>query len=385
MIVNVKYAHDDGSVYGRAYSYRTKLRLRPGDRVLCPTSSGTRRGVVDAVDVPESAVDPDVLPLLREIVHTEPQPVTVQAEEGWDEAPTEAQAPPVPDAPSMEGLVRVAQLPVIEERLRQIKSYAEGLAADAAGMVATEETVQAVKARRAELSRMFKELEEQRKAVKNAVLAPYSAFESVYKECVNAPFSAADASLKAKIDAVESEQKARCEERLRAWFAETAQVHSVGWLKWEQTGVKVDLTSAKQKTPQKLMDRLNEIASKVALDVEAISKMADAVEVMIEYKKSLNLAASVSIVRDRHEAEEKERIAAEARKEAEAAQKEAEAKVEAAATEILRPPVQAEEGKDLRSAQDDRKVYKCSFTVRATKDQLRALKNFMKQEGISYE
>lgn len=419
MIVNIKYCREDGNPFGRAYSYRTKLPLGTGARVLCPTSSGMRTGVVVEYNVPESAVDPDVLPLLREITQMapaprpEPKPVLVKADPDWDAGgsqatgsreqatgdegsdaagdggqpeadPTESGAATAEEAPEIEGLVRVAQLPVIEERLRQIKDFAEGLAAEAASMAVTDETLTACRDRRAEINKLFKELEEQRKAVKNAVMAPYNAFESVYKECVNAPFAAADNILKGKIEAVENELKGRCEDWLRKWFTELTLTHGLSWLSWEQVGVKVDLASARQKTPQKLMDKLNEFAAKVALDVEAISGMEDAVEIMAEYKKTLNMAVSVRVVKERHEALERERIEAEERKRAQIARLEAEARVEAAAPEVLAPPVAASSEPRVQSSEET-KVYKCSFTVRATKDQLRALKNYMKQEGISYE
>ena len=251
-------------------------------------------------------------------------------------------------------------------------------------MAVTDETLTACRDRRAEINKLFKELEEQRKAVKNAVMAPYNAFESVYKECVNAPFAAADNILRGKIEAVENELKGRCEDNLRKWFSELTLTHGVSWLSWEQVGVKVDLASARQKTPQKLMDKLNEFCARVALDVEAISGMEDAAEIMAEYKKTLNMAVSVRVVKERHEAMERERIEAEERKRAQIARLEAEARVEAAAPEVLAPPVAASSEPRVQSSEET-KVYKCSFTVRATKDQLRALKNFMKQEGISYE
>jgi len=422
MIVNIKYCREDGNPFGRAYSYRTKLALGTGARVLCPTSSGMRTGVVVEYNVPESAVDPDVLPLLREITQMapaprpEPKPVLVRAEADWDAAPTveatvtkdeaphpsadadtfpqgkaeeridtapaEAGADSGNAAPDVEGLVSVTQLPVIVERLRQMKDYVEGMTEEAVALACTEETVQTVKQRRADLNRFFKALEDKRKAVKQAVMGPYTAFEAVYKDCICNPFNDADAALKAKIDAVEGEQKRRCEDWLRKWFAELTLTHGVNWLTWEQTGVKVDMASAKAKTPQKLMDRLNEFVAKVALDMEAIDRMEDAAEVAAEYKKTLNLAAAVKTVQDRHEALDREREAAEERKAAQIARVQAEARVEAAAPEVLAPPVQTT---GLREQAADSKVYKCSFTVKATKDQLRALKNFMKQEGISYE
>jgi hypothetical protein len=215
-------------------------------------------------------------------------------------------------------------------------------------------------------------------------MAPYNAFESVYKECVNAPFAAADNILKGKIEAVENELKGRCEDYLRKWFSELTLTHGVSWLTFEQTGIKIDMASAKAKTPQKLMDRLNEFAAKVALDQETISRMEDAAEVMAEYKKTLSLSQAINTVSARKEAVERERIEAEERKRAQIARLEAEARVEAAAPEVLAPPVVQATG-NREQAAGDSKVYKCSFTVKATKEQLKKLKNFLIEEGISYE
>lgn len=429
MIVNIKYCREDGNPFGRAYSYRTKLALGTGARVLCPTSSGMRTGVVVEYNVPESTVDPDVLPLLREITQMapaprpEPKPVLVRADPDWDAggtvtveeaaphpsadadtfpqgkaeggrqiaAPTgetEGEAAPEPEAPEIEGLVRVAQLPVIEERLRQMKDYVEGITAEAVALACTEDTVQTVKKRRADLNRLFKALEDKRKAVKADVMAPYTDFEAVYKDCISNSFNDADDKLKAKIDAVEGEQKKRCEDYLRKWFSELTLTLNVSWLTFEQTGVKIDMASAKAKTPQKLMDKLNEFAAKVALDQETIANMDGGPEIMTEYKKCLNMAAAVKTVHERWEALERERKEAEERKAALIEHfKAVKAAAKAAAPEVLAPPVQVptDEGGRQVAAPTDNKVYKCSFTVRATKDQLRALKNFMKQEGISYE
>ena len=115
----------------------------------------------------------------------------------------------------MSELIKVIQLPVIEEQLRTAKDFVDKTVTDAMSLVCTEETVQTVKAARACLNRQFSELEEQRKAVKAAVLDPYNRFEAVYKECVSDAFRRADADLKRKVADGESEMKRRCEDGLR--------------------------------------------------------------------------------------------------------------------------------------------------------------------------
>ena len=101
----------------------------------------------------------------------------------------------------MNELIKVVQLPVIEEQLRSMKETVDKRVEEALSLVCTEETIQTVISARAELNKEFQELEEQRKEVKKAVLSPYERFETVYKECVSDAFKRADAALKSKVDA----------------------------------------------------------------------------------------------------------------------------------------------------------------------------------------
>ena len=72
----------------------------------------------------------------------------------------------------MNELIKVVQLPVIEEQLRSMKETVDKRVGEALSLVCTEETVQTVKGVRAELNKEFQTLEEQRKEVKKAVLGP---------------------------------------------------------------------------------------------------------------------------------------------------------------------------------------------------------------------
>lgn len=273
----------------------------------------------------------------------------------------------------MNDLIQVIQLPIIEERLRSLKESVDKQVDDALALVCTEETVQAVKASRADLSKQFKELEEQRKAVKKAVLGPYERFETVYKECVSEGFKRADAALKSEIDDVESEMKRRCEDGLREYFAELCAAEHVEWLTYDRAGIVVDMASARAKTPKKLREKLADFVSGISRGMELISSMDDAEEIMVEFKRTLDAARAISIVQERHQRIEAEKEARALREEQRVWEAEAVAKVEAAAPPTVEPPIKAE------------KVYRCTFTVSATKPQLRKLKEFLNQEGIRHE
>ena len=90
-------------------------------------------------------------------------------------------------------LIVISQLPVIEEQLKALKERWEAKAAEAASMVCTEDTVQALKSTRAEMRKEFEEADTQRKAVKARYMEPWDKVEATFKDCVKDAFTRADA------------------------------------------------------------------------------------------------------------------------------------------------------------------------------------------------
>lgn len=285
----------------------------------------------------------------------------------------------------MSELIRVVQLPVIEEQLMALKEEVEKAAKSATSLVCTVDTLSAVKSARANLNKQFSSLEEQRKAVKKAVMGPYEAFEKVYKECVSEPFSAADADLKTKIKETENSIKNECENKMRDFFSESAAAEGVGWLKWEDAGIKIDMAGAKQKSHSKIRDQIFNFVTRVSGDVQAISEMNDANEIMAEYRSCLNISQAVSAVMDRHHRIQEEQKAAEARKAAQMAQEEAIRKVDAELASIAISSPVTVPAPEI-NIQEETVYPRFSFTViNATKSQLIRVREFLKQEGIQYE
>lgn len=265
-------------------------------------------------------------------------------------------------------LIQVVQLPIIAEQLQTLRARWEQRAADAEAMVCTEETIQAVKAFRAEMRKEFDDVEVLRKAVKKAVMGPYERFEDTYGDCISKPFAAADRALKSKIDDTETALKKICEDGLRDYFAELCAAHHVEWLQYEQAGVKVDMASAKQKTPKKLRERLAAFVEHVSTVTDSISCVDKAEEVMTEYKLSLDFAKAVDTVLARHKRIEAERQQMEQRAAQKAVEDEAVRRAEA-----LAPPTVVEEQISV------------TFTVTDTKARLIALREWMKANGYKYE
>lgn len=277
----------------------------------------------------------------------------------------------------MDDLIVVKQFPVIEERLHSLKERWEQRALDAEAMVCTEETIQTVKAFRAGMRKEFEGVEALRKQVKRAVLEPYEEFEAVYKNCVTAAFRRADSAYSEKISQVESDLKARCEDGLRDYFADLCAVHHLDWLTYEQAGIKVDMASARAKTPRKLMEQLAAFVVGVAESVDRINTLDNAGEIMVEYQRTLDAAGAICAVKDRHQRIAEQERVQQARDAIRAREAEAVRRVEA-----LAPPVVV---KAPEKNPDD--IFK-SFAYKVfnvKRSQLWEIRDFLEERGIQYE
>ena len=271
-------------------------------------------------------------------------------------------------------LMKVTQLPVIEEHLRSRKEQTEQRVAEAMSLVCTDETLTSVKNIRAEMNREFADAETQRKAIKSAIMEKYDSFESVYRECIADPYKRADADLKAKIDATESEIKSRCEEMLLGYFRELCAVNEIDFLPFGQTGVKVDMASARAKTPKKLMEQIKLKVDGVAQDMKTIGTMGEnAPEIMVEYKNNLDLSLAISVVNERHRRAEEEREAVKRHTVTPAAR--AAGVTVAAAPQVVPKRVEQAAVEHLT----------VSFRVTDTRERLRLLKQFLVSNGYQYE
>lgn len=278
-----------------------------------------------------------------------------------------------------QSLIVVSQLPEIQENLRQLRDSWEQRAADAASMICTEETVQSLKDMRAEMRKEFQAADSVRKAAKEKYLAPWNAVEATFKECVKDAFTRADESLKSTINGFEMELKQKCYDDLKIWYTELIQAEHIDFLTLDQAmalaGVKIGLDDAKRNTPRRLQDAVANVVSKIALNLEDISKMDDAPEIMAEFKLCLDLGRAVANVQGRKRLVQAEKEAAEARRTEQEREKAAEEKVRAVAPPVAQPKAQAA----------DRVFEKYTFTVyNCTRSQLIRVRDFLKQEGINY-
>lgn len=278
---------------------------------------------------------------------------------------------------ALDKLIVVQQLPIITERLHLLAGKIDAQVAAAQSLVCTEETVKEVKKVRTELRNQFKELEDQRKTVKQAVEAPYMEFEATYKDLVTNKFNAADATLKGKIDAVEYDLRQEKELAVAAYFDEYAASKQIDFLNFCDSGPNVTL-SASEKS---LKEQAKAFIDKVDSDIEMISTQEFKDEIMVEFKNNgYDGSAAICRVIGRHKQIEAQKEAAAQREEERRRMQEAAQHTISAAPQVSQmAPAQPE-----KLEKDPDEVLTAGFRVRATRAKLIALRAFLESDS-AYE
>ena len=277
-------------------------------------------------------------------------------------------------------LIRVVQLPEIEEHLQSIKVAVTQKVNDALSLICTEDTVKSVKAVRADLNKDLKDFEERRKAVKKAIMSPYEQFEAVYKECISDTYKRADIELKAKIDSVENELKEAKRTEVEAYFEECSKSVGVDFVRLSDLNLNITLSAS----VKSLKRQVKEYFDKVIQDLALIATLEHTTEILVEYRKTLDVSDAVLTVQERHKA-----IAEQEKRNAEAsiiAEKQAETveKVEKAVRESVTEEISAPEVEEA-PPEGNEPIYEATFRVTGTLAQLKALKKFLNDGGYQYE
>lgn len=278
-------------------------------------------------------------------------------------------------------LMQVVQLPIIEQHLRLIKTQVEKKAADAMALACTPQTLVDVRKVRSELSKEFVGYEVQRKKIKAQIMKPYEDFEAFYNECIRDLYRELDQNLKQKIEDTEDGLKAECEAGLRDYFNELCEAEGVQWLSYERAGIVVDMTSARQKVPKKLREKITQFVTGVSRGVALIADMDCAEEIMVEFKRTLDAAEAISIVQERHRRVEAERVSMQTRQDVSRAESVHVAEVKAAEEAFSPPSVMA----PVNESQPEAEKCYVAFKVTGTLEQIRALKKFLMDGGYQYE
>lgn len=393
MIIGVKYMKETtGEFGGRTYSYYCELNnLQVGDLVLAPVKDTEKIVQVVELDVDPAKVEGIQLKTITKRWEPEQNGGKAEQNDTIEEKSIidiELPEPVQQEALSIENAILLKQLPIIEDRVKELGETVCQRVEAAKALVCTEDTYKDIKKVRADLNKEFEAMEEQRKAVKSAILAPYSKFEKTYKECVAEPYKMADKQLGEKIRDVENGLKDQKFTEVLTYFNEYRISKGLGWLDFGRSGIQIRLTDS----VKKLKKQAKAFIDRVDKDMEAITSSVFHEEVMAEYLEDLDLAAAIARVEKSMEQAKTAAAAREARAVKTKEQQEVAAKVQCEA-EIVAETQQENAACEATleapvakpTMANTEKEYCCSFRVTGSLDKLKALKRFLEEGGYNYE
>lgn len=244
-------------------------------------------------------------------------------------------------------------------------------------ILVTEEGVKPIKDTRANLNKEFATFEERRKMIKKAVEMPYKEFEAKYNEFIAQHYKQADETLKVKINAFENQLKAEKENEVKEYFTELCQAKNIDFVEFSRLGIKVGLSDSLKKLKSQVDIFIGDIEKDLDYLNNATESEVFKADVFFEYRKNLDMLRALQITQERHNA----------RREAERKNQEAESnkQAEVVSQEVKsdnQPP--ATENKPLTApiVEEPQKVFKISFSVRGTMEQIKALKEFIISNNI---
>ena len=409
MIVGVNYKNDKtGNYGGRTYSYHCEVKdAKVGDLMIAPVKDGERTVQIVELNVDPAKVAGIQLKTITKRADDDNNIVVNESDIVADDnniivndgniVANEANAKTVIDfgqtepdqqeALSIENAIFLKQLPIIEDRVKELGEKVRQRVETATSLVCTEDTYKEIKKERAELNKEFAAMEEQRKAVKKAILAPYDRFDETYKEYVAKPYQDADKQLGDKIREVENDLKHTKEKEVKDYYAEYLTSKGLDFPDFVATRIKITMTDS----VKKLKGQAKEFIDFIAKDVDAIRGMEHADEILVEYKRDFILSSAIARVTARHKAIEAEQAAEAERKARVQAQQEVAAKVQQEAeivAETQQENVACEATLEAPVAQptmEEKTEYVISFRVSGSKDKLKALKRFLEEGGYKYE
>ena len=283
-------------------------------------------------------------------------------------------------------LIVIKQLPIIEEQLRKVSEEIDEKVKNAVALVCNEDTVKVVKDIRASLNKELKDFEDKRKQVKAEVLKPYEDFEKVYKECIIDKYKTADMDLKNKIDSVENELKANKKAEVVNYFNEYLNSKNIDFVTFESANINVTLTASMKS----LKEQAKNFIDKISDDLKLIDTQEHKAEILVEYKQSLNVSQAITSVTNRFKAieEEKRKLEKEQELQKEIVEiaKESDKYVDTHVPTIEEvPQMTIEIPLEAPTIVETEEILTLKFTVKGTRKELKALKEFLENGGYDYE
>ena len=257
----------------------------------------------------------------------------------------------------------------IEDNINDVKEYALKLSEYYNIKEFDEDTLKDAKSERAEVNKFKDKVADFRKEITKKFNAPLEKFTTTAKETEKILKETYD-TINSQIKAYEDKQKEEKEEEVKSYFTELCEAENIDFVNYEQANINVTL-SASMKS---LKEQAKKFVNKVVDDINLINSTQFVDEIMIDYKKDLNVSRAITEVNNRHAELEKVKQQKEEQTEQKLNDKEMLNRIDS----LSAPKVESAD----KSSEE---VFEMTFKVRGTKEQLKAVKEFLVNGGYDYE
>lgn len=286
----------------------------------------------------------------------------------------------------------LAALPLVKWNLDELKSYAATKAEEYKSIAYTEDDVQAMKADRADINRFIKAIEAERIQKKKEYMQPYTVFENQVKEVLQ-PLQEAEKLIAKGLKEIDDKWKQERTEKIRKIYEDNIGDLS-GVLPFE-TVLTQDMLK-KSITLTNIKESFVKFFDRVKGDLEEIGQLPEQYQAVAlrAYKTngrelSLALGEARQAQKDAEEMEERRRRAAEqeakAREIREAFRAAEDQKAAAKEPAVQEPVNDASKEADHPGAQDTEPILQLNFRVYGTREQILALRDYMKAVSLKFE
>ena len=268
---------------------------------------------------------------------------------------------------------KISQLGTIESNMTDVKSFVEQLKGYYQDVKFDENSLKEAKEEKAKINKFKSEVADYRKDIIKQWKEPVDNFEKSAKEVESLLTETYDI-INNQVSAYDNQKKQEKENNLRDYFKELQESTRIDFVTFENANLNITLTA----TEKALKEQLRVFFDKIKTDLEIIDTMDNKIEILAEYKTNLDLKKSILVVSER-----KEREAEEIKRQPELAkQKEEESKTTTAENlsnedEIIAP-------KEIKQEQEE-KIYTMTFKVSGTMEQLKELKEYLKERKLINE
>lgn len=205
-----------------------------------------------------------------------------------------------------------------------------------------------------------------RKDIVKEYKKPIDVFEATAKETETILTEVYEIMNKPVNEYIERE-KQKIIDKAKVYFEEYKQSKNIDFITYERAEINVTMSTSEKK----VKEQVKQFIDKIEEDLTLINTQNYSDEILVEYKNNLNVSKSIMVVAERHKQLEELKNSQEENKKIQEAEEKVIEKVE----QVIEAPREIE----------DNTIYTTTFTVKATKKQLRELVQFLKNGGYIYE